>query len=200
MNFFGKDIPVTNVDGRFFVNLKGILPTEVLMEHAYSAGFPLDNILPLLGLLEDTSWDGLYKRELVKHVVYDRTFVVGDMRIPTISDVDLGKRMRLSTFKDDDEIWVCAVQLEQISVGIHYDLRVAENLRPSQLHYIHIPFRPRLVWQNDREMVVYFIPLSHVDHYFKTLRSDLNSHYVDQHVGKIQQKVEKALEAMNKWM
>jgi hypothetical protein len=200
MNFFGKNIPVTNIDGRFFVNLNGVLPTEVITEHSYSVGFPLDNVLPLLGLLEDTGWDGLCKRELVKHVVYHRTMVEKDMIIPTIVDVDLGKRMRVSTYTEDDETWVCAVQLEQISVGIHYDLRVAESLLPSQLQYIHIPFRPRLVWQNDKEMVIYFIPLSHVDQYFKTLRSDFNAHYVDQHVGKIQEKITTTLKEMSKWM
>lgn len=200
MNFFGKNIPVTNIDGRFFVNLNGVLPTEVITEHSYSIGFPLDNVLPLLGLLGNTDWDGVYKRELVKHVVYDRTLVHRDMAIPTIIDVDLGKRMRISVYKENDKVWVCAVQLEQISVGIHYDLRVAESLRPSQLHYINIPFRPRLVWQNDREMVVYFIPLTHVDAYFKTLRTDFNAHYVDQYVGKIQQKIESAIEGMTKWM
>ena len=182
MNFFGKNIEITNIDGHFFVKLNGILPTEVITEHSYSVGFPLDNVLPLLGLLGNTGWDGLYKRELVKQIVYDRTMIHQDMSIPTIIDVDLGKRMRVSSYKENEEIWVCAVQIEQISVGIHYDLRVAENLRPSQINYIHIPFRPRLVWQNDREMVVYFIPLSHVNHYFKNLRSDLTSHYVDQYV------------------
>ena len=182
MNFFGKNIEITNIDGHFFVKLNGILPTEVITEHSYSVGFPLDNVLPLLGLLNNTGWDGLYKRELVKQIVYDRTMIHQDMSIPTIIDVDLGKRMRVSSYKENEEIWVCAVQIEQISVGIHYDLRVAENLRPSQINYIHIPFRPRLVWQNDREMVVYFIPLSHVNHYFKNLRSDLTSHYVDQYV------------------
>ena len=182
MNFFGKEIPVINIDGRFFVKLNGVLPSEVITEHSYSVGFPLDNVLPLLGLLDDTGWEGLYKRELVKSVVYHRTMEIGDMSIPTIIDVDLGNRMRVSTYTENGETWVCAVQLEQISVGIHYDLRVAESLRPSQLQYIHIPFRPRLVWQNDREMVVYFIPLSHVNHYFKNLRSDLTSHYVDQYV------------------
>lgn len=200
MNFFGKDIAVTNIDGRFFVNLNDVLPTEVITEHSYSIGFPLDNVLPLLGLLKNTGWEGLYKRELVKHVVYNRTMVQQDMSIPTIIDVDLGKRMRISTYKENDEVWVCAVQLEQISVGIHYDLRVAESLRPSQLQYIHIPFRPRLVWQNDREMVIYFIPLSHVDAYFKTLRTDFNAHYVDQHVGQIQKKIEEAVEEITKWM
>ncbi len=125
MNFFGKDIPVSNINGHFFVNLKGILPSEVITEHSYSIGFPLDNVLPLLGLLCAASWDGVCKRELVKHVVYERSMVVGDMAIPTITDVDLGKRMRVSTYTEDDETWVCAVQLEQISVGIHYDLRVA---------------------------------------------------------------------------
>lgn len=199
MNFFGKEIPVINIDGRFFVKLSGVLPSEVITEHSYSAGFPLDNVLPLLGLLDDTGWDGLYKRELVKHIVLHRTMEVGDMRIPSIVDVDLGKRMRVSTYTEDDETWVCAVQLEQISVGIHYDLRVAESLRPSQLQYIHIPFRPRLVWQNDREMVVYFIPLSHVDAYFKTMRTDFNAIYVDEHVGKIQKKIENALEVMSRW-
>lgn len=199
MNFFGKNIAVTNIDGRFFVNLKNVLPTEVVQEHSYSAGFPLDNVLPLLGLLGDTGWEGLYQRELVKHIVYDRTLVTGDMAIPTIIDVDLGKRMRVSTYKEGDEIWVCAVQLEQISVGIHYDLRVAESLRPSQLQYIHIPFRPRLVWQNDREMVVYFIPLTHVDAYFKNLRTDFNAHYVDQYVGKIQDKITTVIEGISKW-
>ena len=199
MNFFGKEIPVTNIDGRFFVNLKGVLPEETIRHHSYSVGFPLDNVLPLLGLLNDTGWDGLCQRELVKHIVYDRVLVVGDMSIPTVVDIDLGKRMRVSTYKEADEIWVCAVQLEQISVGIHYDLRVAESLRPSQLRYIHIPFRPRLVWQNDQEMVVYFIPLTHVDHYFKTLRTDFNSHYVDQYVGKIQDKIQASWEE-NKWM
>lgn len=200
MNFFGKNIPVTNIDGRFFVNLTDILPTEITTEHSYSVGLPLDNVLPILGLLGDTGWDGLYQRELVKHVVYDRVFVVQDMKIPLIVDIDLGKRMRVSTYREDDEIWVCAVQLEQISVGIHYDLRVAESLRPSQLQYIHIPFRPRLVWQNDREMVVYFIPLTHVDHYFKTLRTDFNAHYIDQYVGKIQEKIEAAWQEHDKWM
>lgn len=200
MNFFGKNIPVTNVDGRFFVNLNGVLPTEVITEHSYATGFPLDNVLPLLGLLDNTGWDGLYKRELVKHIVYDRVMVHQDMKIPTIVDIDLGKRMRVSTYTEDDETWVCAIQLEQISVGIHYDLRVAESLRPGQLQYIHMPFRPRLVWQNDREMVVYFIPLSHVDQYFKMLRTDFNAHYVDQYVGKIQDKITTSLKEMAKWM
>ena len=200
MNFFGKNIPVTNIDGRFFVNLTDILPTEITTEHSYSVGLPLDNVLPILGLLGDTGWDGLYPRELVQHVVSDRVFVEKDMQIPLIVDIDLGKRMRVSTYREDDEVWVCAVQLEQISVGIHYDLRVAESLRPSQLKYIHIPFRPRLVWQNDREMVVYFIPLSHVDHYFKTLRTDFNAHYIDQYVGKIQEKIEAAWQEHDKWM
>lgn len=199
MNFFGKNIEVTNIDGHFFVKLNGILPTEVITEHSYSVGFPLDNVLPLLGLLNNTGWDGLYKRELVKHVVYDRTMIHQDMAIPTIIDVDLGKRMRVSAYKENEEIWVCAVQIEQISVGIHYDLRVAENLRPSQINYIHVPFRPRLVWQNDREMVVYFIPLSHVDQYFKTLRTDFNAHYCDQYVGQLQKKIEDAVEGMTKW-
>lgn len=189
MNFFGKDVPVTNIDGRFFVNLKGILPKEVVQEYSYSVGLPLDNVLPLLGLLGDTGWEGLCQRELVKYVVLDRVFTVGDMKIPTVVDVDLGKRMRISTYREDGEIWVCAVQLEQISVGVHYDLRVAESLRPSQLNFIHIPFRPRLVWQNDKEMMVYFIPLSHVDGYFKALRTEFNSHYVDEHYGKIQGKI-----------
>lgn len=200
MNFFGKNIPVTNIDGRFFVNLSTVLPSDVSTEHSYSIGIPLDNVLPLLGLLGDTGWDGLYQRELVKHVVYNRVFVEQDMSVPTISDIDLGKRMRVSTYREDEEIWVCAVQLEQISVGIHYDLRVAESLRPSQLQYIHIPFRPRLVWQNDQEMVVYFIPLSHVDAYFKTLRTDFNAHYVDQYVGEIQQKIQTAWKEQEKWM
>lgn len=182
MNFFGKNIPVTNIDGRFFVNLTNVLGTEVLTEHSYSVGIPLDNVLPLLGLLGDTGWGGLYKRELVKHVVYDRTLVVQDMITPVIKDIPLGQRKHLSTYREEGEIWVCAVQLEQLSVGIDYDLRVAESLRPTQLNYIHIPFRPRLVWQADREMVAYFIPLSHVNHYFKNLRSDLTSHYVDQYV------------------
>lgn len=199
MNFFGKDIEITNIDGHFFVKLNGILPTEVITEHSYSVGFPLDNVLPLLGLLNNTGWDGLYKRELVKHIVYDRTMIHQDMTIPTIIDVDLGKRMRVSAYKENEEIWVCAVQIEQISVGIHYDLRVAENLRPSQINYIHVPFRPRLVWQNDREMVVYFIPLSHVDQYFKTLRTDFNAHYCDQYVGQLQKKIEDAVEGMTKW-
>lgn len=181
MNFFGKDIPVSVIDGRFFVNLTNVLGTEVLTEHSYSVGIPLDNVLPLLGLLADTGWDGLYKRELVKHVVYDRTLVVQDMNVPVIHDVELGQRKRLSTYREEGEIWVCAVQVEQLSVGINYDLRVAESLRPSQTNYIHIPFRPRLVWQSDREVVAYFIPLSHVNHYFKNLRSDITAHYVDQH-------------------
>ena len=200
MNFFGKNIDVTNIDGHFYVKLNGVLPTDVITEHSYSVGFPLDNVLPLLGLLKDTGWDGLYKRELVKHVVYDRVMLHQDMTIPTIVDVDLGKRMRVSAYEEDDEIWVCAVQIEQLSVGIHYDLRVAENLRPSQINYIHVPFRPRLVWQNDREMVVYFIPLSHVDQYFKNLRTDFNASYVDPHVGRLQDKIESTIKGMSKWM
>lgn len=200
MNFFGKTIAVENIDGQFFVKLSGVLPDDIVMHHSYSVGIPLDNLLPLLGLLSSTGWEGLCQRELIKHVVLDRVFNVGDMKIPTIVDVDLGRRFRLSTYRENDEIWACAVQLEQASVGIHYDLRVAEQLRPSLIKYVHVPFRPRLVWQNDCEMMVYFIPLSHVDHYFKLMRTDLNANYVDQHVGKIQAAVEKAWERHSKWM
>lgn len=189
MNFFGRHIPVENISGQFFVNLKDVLPAGVIQQHSYSAGLPLDNILPLLELLGDTGREGLCKRELINHVVLDRVFNIGDMSIPNILDVDMGRRFRVSTYREDDEIWVCAVQLEQASFGIHYDLRVASNLKPTLTQYLHMPFRPRLVWQNDYEMVVFFIPLSHVDKYFELLKSDLNSYYMNQHLGKIRQRI-----------
>lgn len=198
MNFFGKEIAVQNVKGRFFVDLHGVLPDEAI-EHSYSAGLPLDNVLPLLNLLKNTGWEGVCQRELLKHIVLDRVFRVGDMPIPTVVDVDFGRRMRLSTYKEDGQIWVCAVQLEQAALGIHYDLRVAEHLKPAQTQYIHVPFRPRLVWQNDREMMVYFIPLDHVDQYFKLLRTELTSHYVDPYVDQIQSRIE-ATWATLTWM
>ena len=199
MHFFGKTIAVENIDGQFFVKLNNVLPDDIIMHHSYSAGIQLDNVLPLLQLLPSTGWEGLCQRELIKHVVLDRVFNVGDLKIPIILDVDLGRRFRLSTYREKGEIWACAVQLEQASFGIHYDLRVAENLKPSLTQYLHVPFRPRLVWQNDKEMMAFFIPLSHVDHYFKLMRTDLNSTYVDQHIGKIQDAVTDAW-TQNKWL
>lgn len=192
MNFFGREVEVEKISKQYFVNLKGILPDETIKHHSYSAGIPLDNVLPLLSLLPHTGWEGLCQRELIKHIVLDRVFRVGDMAIPNILDVDLGRRFRLSTYKENNEIWVCVIQLDQASLGIHYPLKVAEHLVPVQTDFVHIPFRPRLVWQNDREMMVYFIPLTHADCYFKFLRTDMNAPYVDPYVGKIQSSVEKA--------
>lgn len=199
MNFFGKEIDVENVNGNFLVNLRGVLPEETIKHHSYSLGVPLDNTVQLLELLKPTQWEGLCQRELIKHIVHDRVFNVGDMGIPIIVDVDMGRRFRLSTYRENKTIWACVTQLEQASVGIHYDLRVAGNLKPSLTQYLHIPFRPRLVWQNDHEVMAFFLPIDHVDHYFKLLRTDLNEHYVDQHADRIKDRVLKYWESIN-WM
>lgn len=199
MNFFGKEIDVVKVEDQFYVNMEGILIDELIDAHAVSHGIPLDRLLPLMVSLQQTGEDGLYRRELISHIVLDRTFRVRDMSIPQVVDVAFDRRFRLSSFKEKDQIWVCAVQLEQAAHGIHYDLRVACNLKPSLKNSIDIPFRPRLVWQNDHEMVVYFIPLESADRYFNLLRNDLTAMYVDKHSGKIQEAVEAMYEQNIKW-
>lgn len=199
MNFFGKDIEVVKVEDQFYVNMEGILVDELAKTYSMSCGIPLDELLPLMVSLQETGWDGLYRRELIRSVVLDRTFNVGDMNIPQVTDVEFDRRFRLSTYREGERIWVCAVQLEQAAHGIHYDLRVACSLKPTLKNNIVIPFRPRLVWQNDREMVVYFIPLEFADRYFKLLRTEMTAMYVDKHVGTIREKVEAMYEQNIKW-
>jgi hypothetical protein len=190
MNFFGRDIEVTKVEDQFYVKMEGILNSELVRQRAVSLGIPLDDILPLMGTLQTTGWDGLFKRELISHIVLDRTFQVGDMNIPMIVDVDFGRRFRLSTYREGGRIWVCAIQLEQAAHGIFYDLRVAKSLVPSLKDYIPAPFRPRVVWQNDEEMMVYFIPLEHADAYMKLMESDITKMYTDKYCGTIKSTVE----------
>lgn len=199
MNFFGKEINVVKVEDQFYVNMEGILVDELAKTYQTSSGISLDELLPLMASLPETGWGGLYRRELIRHVVLDRTFNVGDMSIPQTVDVEFDRRFRLSTYRENDRVWVCAVQLEQAAHGIHYDLRVACSLKPSLKNSVMIPFRPRLVWQNDREMVVYFIPLEYADRYFKFLRTDLTALYVDKHAGKIQDRVNEMYEQNIKW-
>lgn len=199
MNFFGRNIQVVKVEDQFYVNMKGILVDELTETYSMSAGVPLDEVLPLMASLQKTGWDGLYRRELVNHIVADRTFNVGDMSIPVIVDIELGRTFRLSTFRENGQIWVCAVQLEQAAHGIHYDLRVASNLKPTLKNHLVIPFRPRLVWQNDQEMMVYFIPLNHANKYFSLLRTELTGIYVDKYAGKIEDQVNATWDQGTKW-
>ena len=186
MNFFGQDIEVTKVQEEFYVNMDGLQNPELIEP----SGHPLDAILPLMVSLKDTGWEGLYKRELIHHIVLDRTFNVEDMSIPSIVDVDMGRRFRLSTYRESGKIWACAVQLEQAAHGVFYDLQVANHLVPALRNSIDIPFRPRLVWQNDREAVVFFIPLEEADSYMQALHTEVTKMYVDKYCGKIQQTVE----------
>lgn len=189
MNFFGRTIEVEKAAGEFYAKLENIMSPILVKMYTTSLGVPLDEIIPMTHSLENTGFDGLIKRELVSHIVLDRVFHVGDMSIPTITDVDFGRRFRLSTYRENGEIWACAVQLEQAAFGIHYDLRVASNLTPSMIGRIPIPIRPRLVWQNDHEVVVAFIPLRFADRYLKLMRTDVTAAYVNKYLGQIESTV-----------